>query len=222
MHLLGNYDTRDIKYYKLKYFLYSSGKTVWLYNLLKEKDLLIEPKVHKTILFYVENQPIYQKMLEQNLIQKAINNIPEYEKIRDIAKEHNKEGHILLLFDDAKGYFHNLEPLYLVGSHHLKASSIMLTQNLFAEGPSLRSISLNAHYVVLFKSLRGEQQIRTFARQISTTQSSFIVKSYKSSTKQPYSYLIIDLKPSQSDVVRLRSRIFSHEGIPICFHKNSF
>ena len=65
-------------------------------------------------------------------------------------------------------------------------------------GPHLRVMSANATYQVLLKTVRGQRQVRTLASQISTSQASFIVNSYLASTKQPYSYLVIDLKPSQS------------------------
>ena len=63
-------------------------------------------------------------------------------------------------------------------------------------------------YFFSYQTIRGQRQIRTLASQISSSQASFIVNSYLASTKQPFSYLIIDLKPHQSDAVRLRSRIF--------------
>ena len=69
-------------------------------------------------------------------------------------------------------------------------------------------MTANASYQVLMKTVRGQRQVRTLASQLSSSQASFIVNSYLSSTKQPYSYLVIDLKPEQSDVCRLRSRLF--------------
>ena len=68
---------------------------------------------------------------------------------------------------------------------------------LFSESPHLRTVSANATNQVLMKTVRGQRQVRTLASQLSTSQASLIVNSYLASTRQPYSYLIIDLKPSQ-------------------------
>jgi hypothetical protein len=40
------------------------------------------------------------------------------------------------------------------GSHHRNLSIIYTVQNIFYQGKEMRNISLNAHYIVLFKSLR--------------------------------------------------------------------
>ena len=84
--------------------------------------------------------------------------------------------------------------MYVKGSHHLNTSIITLSQSMYLHNNgNLRIISLNAVYQVIMKSIRGESQVRTFASQIAPTQSSHIVQSYKASTRQPYSYLVMDL-----------------------------
>lgn len=187
-----------------------SGKTTWVYNLLKEKHKLIEPAPTTVLLFYEEYQPLYGRMLQEKLITKAIEGVPTYDIIKQTIKEYQEEssGHCLAIFDDASQSLQHLEPLFKVGSHHLKTSAIVLTQMLFGETSHLRVMTANCAYQVLLKTIRGQYQVRTLASQLSTSQASFIVNSYLSSTKTPYSYLVIDLKPEQSDVVRLRSRLF--------------
>ena len=49
----------------------------------------------------------------------------------------------------------------------------------------MRNISLNAHYIVLFKSPRGRQQISILARQVNLGRVQEFMKSYKKATSRP-------------------------------------
>jgi len=51
-------------------------------------------------------------------------------------------------------------------SHHRNISMLYLSQNLFDKNKYARTISLNAHYLVLFKNCRDAGQFAIFARQI--------------------------------------------------------
>jgi len=41
--------------------------------------------------------------------------------------------------------------------------------------------------------------------------SQFAVETYKDATREPYSYLLVDLRPEQYDELRLRTNVFSGE-----------
>ena len=56
--------------------------------------------------------------------------------------------------------------LFTRGSHHRNLSVIYIVQNLFHQGKGSRSISLNSHYLVLFKNPRDKLQILTLAKQM--------------------------------------------------------
>ena len=49
--------------------------------------------------------------------------------------------------------------LFTKESHHRNLSVIYIVQNIFHQGKEMRNISLNAHYIVLFKSPRDRQPI---------------------------------------------------------------
>jgi len=51
-------------------------------------------------------------------------------------------------------------------SHHRNIGVVYLTQNLFDKNKYARTISLNAHYPVLFKNPRDATQFATLARQM--------------------------------------------------------
>jgi hypothetical protein len=56
--------------------------------------------------------------------------------------------------------------LFTKGSHHRNNSLVLITQNLFHQGPSSRDISLNSKYIVVFKNPRDNTQIVHLARQV--------------------------------------------------------
>ena len=64
--------------------------------------------------------------------------------------------------------------VFTKGSHHRNTSIIILTQNLFNKGKHSRTISLNSHYIVLFKNPRDASQISHLARQMYPKNSKFL------------------------------------------------
>jgi len=48
-------------------------------------------------------------------------------------------------------------------------------------------------------------------RDIYPKTSEFAVEAYKDATREPYSYLLVDLRPEQDDDLRLRTNIFPRE-----------
>jgi hypothetical protein len=100
--------------------------------------------------------------------------------------------------------------LFVRGSHHLNASVFFITQNLFANSSEFRTISLNTNQFVLFKTVRGKHQIERLAQQIySKKETQEFLKAYKDATREPYSYLLLDLEATQEH--RVRSNIFPDE-----------
>ena len=75
----------------------------------------------------------------------------------------------------------------------------------------MRNISLNAHYIVLFKSPRDRQQISILARQVNPGRVQEFMKSYKKATSRAHGYLILDLKLTTDDEDRLKTNILPSE-----------
>ena len=78
------------------------------------------------------------------------------------------------------------------GSHHRNLSVIYIVQNLFYQGKGSRSISLNSHYLVLFKNPRDKLQILTLAKQVYPGQTDFFSNQYEEVVKRPFGYLLIE------------------------------
>ena len=85
------------------------------------------------------------------------------------------------------------------------------TQNLLYKSKQTRTMSLNAHYIVLFKNPRDAMQISTLGRQMYPGQNKFLVEAFKNATEKPFGYLLLDLKPDTDEKYRVRTNIFPDE-----------
>lgn len=94
-------------------------------------------------------------------------------------------------------------------SHHRSVSVIYITQNVFHKCKQSRTISLNSHYMVLFKSPRDVGQIAILGRQLYPENTKFLVEAFKDATSEPHSYLMLDLRPDTPEPYRVRANIFS-------------
>ena len=101
-----------------------------------------------------------------------------------------------------------VENIFTKLSHHKSVSVLFLTQNLFFKSKQTRTISLNSHYIVVFKNARDAMQISNLARQMYPGNSKFMVEAFKDATSGPYGYLLIDMKPYTEEAYRLRTNIF--------------
>jgi len=75
----------------------------------------------------------------------------------------------------------------------------------------MRTISLNAQYLVFFKSPRDSSQFVHLAKQVFPHNTRFAVEAYKMATEKPFSDLLLDLRNEQDELLRLRSNVFPDE-----------
>jgi len=64
----------------------------------------------------------------------------------------------------------------------------------------------------LFKNPRDASQFTNLARQMYPNRSAFAVEAYKDAIREPYSYLLVDLRPEQDEHLRLRTNVFPGES----------
>ena len=83
--------------------------------------------------------------------------------------------------------------LFTRGSHHRNLRVIYIVQNIFHQGKGRRRISLNSHYLVLFKNPRDKLQILTLAKQMYPGQTDLFLNQYEEVVKRSFGYLLIDL-----------------------------
>ena len=72
-------------------------------------------------------------------------------------------------------------------------------------------MSLNSHYMIIFKNPRDTLQVQTLVRQMYPGKSKFLTDAYKDASEKPYGYLVLDLKPETGEKFRVRTNIFPGE-----------
>jgi len=120
----------------------------------------------------------------------------------------------LVVIDDLMQELSNdprITSLFTKGCHHRNLSAIFILQNIFHRGKELRDMSLNCHYLVLFKSPRDSRQINHLAKQMFPGYVKYIQESFQHATSRPYGYLLCDLKPETPTDFRLRTNVFPGE-----------
>lgn len=128
--------------------------------------------------------------------------IPDFEEFKD------KRSRLLIIDDQIQDCGSGVVELFTRGSHHFNISVIVLTQNIFFTNPGFRTMSLNAHYIVLFKNPRAMDQVAVLARQVTPNSVKFFQESYADATKKPHSYFMLDMTQGCSEKLRFRTSIF--------------
>ena len=108
------------------------------------------------------------------------------------------------------------------GSHHRNLSIWFLMQNFFHKGKEIRSITLNAHFIIMFKNPRDQQQIKVLARQMYDKDFKVMTEAFTDATNQAHGYLLIDLKQATPDHLRLRASILPGEDLAIYANKRTY
>ena len=184
-----------------------SGKTAWVRSLLQQASETIHPPPERIVWCYSQWQPAYTEMLVA---------MPHIEFVKGIPNALEQDSYFnvntrnLIVFDDQMidaSKDKRIVNLFTRGSHHRNISVIYIVQNLFHQGKGSRSISLNSHYLVLFKNL----QVLTLAKQMYPGQTDFFLNQYEEAVKRPFGYLLIDLKTTTQDNCRLRTNVLPGE-----------
>jgi hypothetical protein len=90
---------------------------------------------------------------------------------------------------------------------------------VFNKGKENRNISLNTHYLVLFKNPRDSAQIAHLGRQIFPERVKYFREAFADATSRPYGYLLVDLKTTTPDDLRLRTDIFPDKDTIVYVYK---
>ena len=173
-----------------------SGKTVFVKKLIDFK--YFHPMPSNIIYCYGSYQPLFNSMKGVHFEEGLPSNLSSLQDSLIIIDDLMSE-----LAGDPR-----LSKLFTKGSHHRNLSVIFITQNLFHQGKEMRNISLNSHYLVLYKNPRDKSQVMHLARQMFPGKSKAFQEIFNDATALPYSYLFIDLRPDSCESLRMRTRIF--------------
>jgi hypothetical protein len=192
------------------------GKTDFIIKLNEKQNDIIVPNPTKIYYFYT----IWQDKF--NILKQKVPEIVFNEGFIDVADIDEKNTNLLILDDLMRVATdnNNVMDIFTKGSHHKNISVILITQNLFSKGRYTRTLSLNSHYIVLFKNPRDVTQISFLARQMYPKKSKFLEDSYNDATKEPHGYLFIDLKQSTPNEYRIQTNIFSTKDHYFYINKN--
>ena len=86
-------------------------------------------------------------------------------------------------------------------------TTCFVLKKLFPPRRFLRSISLNAHYIIAFDNPRDTLGLRTSTQQAFAGHFPYVWKSFQDTTLQPYVYLVMDLHRRTPITLRLQNNI---------------
>jgi len=185
-----------------------SGKTCWTRKLLENYNYLINIKTNKLNVLWCFGQ-------EQELYSTPVDNVNiTYTKGIPSIEQVKLSRPCIIVIDDLMTELkndENIKNLFTKGSHHMRISVIFITQNIFSQEKAMRTISLNSQYIVILKGIRLTQQVSILGNQIFPGKSKKFLEIFKDATKNPFSYLLVDLHPASNDEFRLRTNIFREE-----------
>ena len=104
-----------------------------------------------------------------------------------------------------------MSSLFTKGSHHHNVRVIYIVQNLFDKHKEHCTISLNVHYLVVFKNPRDGSQVVHLDKQMYPGKTQYVLQAFELATTHPHGYLLVDLKQSTPKRAHLRSHIFPEE-----------
>ena len=187
------------------------GKTHFLISAIRRQCFKPEPQ--RIVWVYGEMQPAYEDLARD---------IPSIEFVNGFANElyesFDSRVRNLLILDDQmenkaahKRGENAVTKFFTQGSHHRNLTVVYIVQNLFNQDAAMRTISLNTHYMVLFKNPRDATQIRTLGQQMYPDNPRMLVSAYRDATSQPYGYLLLNLRPDACDALRILTDVFAKQ-----------
>ena len=177
------------------------GKTQFTIRFIEHLPNMVRPHIEKIIWCYGIYQDDFNKYSQ----------IQFHEGLPDLNIFDGKDKTLLILDDLMSETDERVTKIFTKISHHKNVSVLYLSQNLFYKSNHTRTISLNAHYLVLFKNVRDSTQVANLARQMFPGNSHFMLEAFRDATLIPYGYLLVDLRPDTDEKCRLRTNIFPGE-----------
>ena len=133
----------------------SSGKTVLLYGLLRYRDYIFTTPPAKVFYFYSEMQDIYKNMEKEKIVDQFIKGLPTFEELKELVEPYKNTGGSVCVFDDSlEDVNEDISRIFTKLSHHMNSSIFFISQSLFFNNKEYRTMSLNAHYLFLMKSIK--------------------------------------------------------------------
>ena len=185
------------------------GKSVFTLKLIEHAQQVITPPPERIMYCYGE----YQKVFDN------YSDVEFHDGLPDLITFDGKSRTLLVLDDLMTSTYDRVVDLFTKINHHRNLSVVYLTPNIFYTNKQSRTLSLNSHYLVLFKNARDASQVANLARQMYSGKSAFMIEAFKNATIAPYGYLLIDLKQETEDQLRLRTGLFPGDDLFVYVRK---
>lgn len=188
------------------------GKTYFVRDLIQNAAAVISHKIDNIVYIYSCWQPLYDELLTIVNIN-FVNGMPESFCDDTLLPIH--KNNLLIIDDLMNDASSNIEVqnVFTKYVHHRNLSCIYLVQNLFIQGKTSRTISLNTNYIILFKNPRDKNQINLLGRQMYPGNSKYFLEAFNDATSSTYGYLLIDYKAKTPDMFRLRTGLISSQQV---------
>ena len=182
----------------------SCGKSHLVFNIIENAETLITPSTASITYCYSQWQPGFEKIKNKVTFHEGL---MSREELFDTKKDTTQ--HRLLIIDDLMDpeYAPLVRDLFIRGSHHLNISVVFITQNLFMPNKDYRTLSLNAHYLIVFKNPRDMSQIRHLGQQAFPAHRGFLTMVYNNETQVKHSYIVLDCKQGTPNDLRVRGSV---------------
>lgn len=193
------------------------GKTRWLARFLENTDQLITTCPKRIMYAYgALNDTILDIQARNPQHVQLHAGCPDEQTIRDACDDKG----LLLVLDDLMLTVRRpfLDTLFTKGSHNWGVSVVFVAQHLFTS--EMRTARQNSHYIVLMRNPAGESQVRTLASQLFPGRVAYFMESYRDATKNPFSYLLIDMHPNTPSEQRIKTYINPGETTVVYLPKN--
>ena len=130
------------------------------------------------------------------------------------------QGHCsLIILDDFSDEMYKKQTaetimLYMkIFSHHKNLVVFYITQNVYDSNKYHRTLSLNSNYLVLFRNLCDQQQIKRLAQQIYGDKSKIVMTIYNKVMHSPHKHILLDLHPCSPHPLAIFTNVLPSDSI---------
>jgi len=189
-----------------------SGKSAFIERCLKQKSEIFEIAPSQIIVCSPNSSAELSASLSE------ITDIPiEYRT--SLPDEEQLLPHTVLIIDDllavgGRDFEHICEQVLVYfcrKCHHHKIYAFVSSQLLFPNSKAFRAISLNANYMVVFKSHRNVQQLKYLSQQLFGN-GKFLLNVYEDAlSNSKFGYIFLDLHPLTDSNLKIKTNVLGED-----------
>jgi len=184
-------------------------------------------KHHKKMFPAVKKIKYYYGIFQKRLFD-AVGHLVEF--IQGLPKMSDFDGSeptLIIIDDQMDDCDKEIAAFFTKGAHHCNASVVLVMQNFFHKGSGanaghIRTSTVNAQYMFLFKNPREKRQIVEQAKQMYADDYKMMVDAYRDATERAHGYILLDFKQDTPEVMRLRTNILPNEQLTVYASKRSY